>query len=100
MLPAMRTWALLVLMLIAAPMARAAPSAEATAWFDGLDARVAASAASLGQKVREICAATGRSAASVSGLKFNAFVDLRRELDACGFVETCGAMFGLGEATS
>jgi hypothetical protein len=42
MLPAMRTWALLVLMLIAAPMARAAPSAEATAWFDGLDARVAA----------------------------------------------------------
>jgi len=54
----------------------------------------------LGQKVREICAATGRSAASVSGLKFNAFVDLRRELEACGFVDTCGAMFGLGEASS
>lgn len=49
----------------------------------------------LGQKVRDICAETGRSAASVSGLKFNAFVDLRRALAEGGFVERCGALFGL-----
>ncbi|MCO5170246.1 MAG: sigma-70 family RNA polymerase sigma factor [Planctomycetes bacterium] len=49
----------------------------------------------LGQKVREICAETGRSAASVSGLKFNAFVDLREALAAVGFLGRCGAMFGL-----
>ena len=43
MLPAMRTWALVALLLVASSVgARAAPSAEATAWFDGLDARVAA----------------------------------------------------------
>lgn len=51
----------------------------------------------LGQKVRDICAETGRSAASVSGLKFNAFVDLRRALTERGFVERCAALFGLGE---
>lgn len=51
----------------------------------------------LGQKVRDICAETGRSAASVSGLKFNAFVDLRRALAEIGFLGRCGALFGLGE---
>lgn len=49
----------------------------------------------LGQKVRDICAETGRSAASVSGLKFNAFLDLRRALADAGFVQRCGALFGL-----
>lgn len=49
----------------------------------------------LGQKVRDICAETGRTPASVSGLKFNAFVDLRRALEEAGFVERCGALFGL-----
>jgi|JI10StandDraft_1071094.scaffolds.fasta_scaffold110759_2 hypothetical protein len=43
MLLAMRTWALVTLLLVATSAgARAAPSAEAAAWFDGLDARVAA----------------------------------------------------------
>lgn len=50
----------------------------------------------LGQKVRDICAATGRSPASVSGLKFNALVDLRRHLEEVGFQERCGELFGLG----
>ena len=49
----------------------------------------------LGQKVREICAATGKSPASVSGLKFNAFVQLRKRLTALGFMEKCGELFGL-----
>ena len=49
----------------------------------------------LGQKVRQICADTGRSAASVSGLKFNAFVDLRRALEDVGFLGRCGSLFGL-----
>jgi DNA-directed RNA polymerase specialized sigma24 family protein len=49
----------------------------------------------LGQKVRDICAATGRSAASVSGLKFNAFVDLRRLLAEVDFTARCGELFGL-----
>ncbi len=53
----------------------------------------------LGQKVRDICAETGRSSASVSGLKFNAFVDLRQALADAGFVERCGALFALGDAT-
>lgn len=48
-----------------------------------------------GQKVREICAATGRSPASVSGLKFNAFKDLRAALEEGGFVERCGSWFGV-----
>jgi DNA-directed RNA polymerase specialized sigma24 family protein len=49
----------------------------------------------LGQKVRQICGDTGRSAASVSGLKFNAFVDLRQALDEVGFLGRCGALFGM-----
>lgn len=49
----------------------------------------------LGQKVREICAATGKTPSSVSGLKFNAFVQLRERLTELGFVERCGALFGL-----
>lgn len=53
----------------------------------------------LGQKVREICAATGKSPASISGLKFNAFVDLRRLLDEAGFAARCGALFGLERAS-
>lgn len=50
----------------------------------------------LGQKVREICAETGRSAASVSGLKFNALLELRRALDGVEFARRCGELFGLG----
>ncbi len=49
----------------------------------------------LGQRVRDICAATGRTSASVSGLKFNALVELRERLAAQGFVERCGELFGL-----
>lgn len=49
----------------------------------------------LGQKVRDICAETGRSASSVSGLKFNAFVDLRRLLVDADFTARCGELFGL-----
>lgn len=49
----------------------------------------------LGQKVREICAATGRSASSVSGLKFNAGVELRKKLTEVGFLEQCSELFGL-----
>jgi len=49
----------------------------------------------LGQKVRDISAATGRTAASVSGLKFNALVELRRRLEERGFLERCGALFAL-----
>jgi DNA-directed RNA polymerase specialized sigma24 family protein len=49
----------------------------------------------LGQKVRDICGATGKSAASVSGLKFNAFVDLRRLLAELDFSARCGELFGL-----
>jgi RNA polymerase sigma factor (sigma-70 family) len=49
----------------------------------------------LGQKVREICAATGKTPASVSGLKFNAFTQLRKRLTALGFVEKCGELFGV-----
>lgn len=49
----------------------------------------------LGQKVREICAATGRSPASVSGLKFNALVELREKLVELGFLDRCGELFGL-----
>ena len=49
----------------------------------------------LGQKVREICAATGRTPASVSGLKFNALVELRQRLLEAGFLERCGELFGL-----
>lgn len=54
----------------------------------------------LGQKVRDICAATGKSAASVSGLKFNAFVDLRRLLAELDFTARCGELFGLEGATA
>lgn len=51
----------------------------------------------LGQKVRDIVAATGRTSASVSGLKFNAMVQLRRRLGEVGFLERCGHLFGLSE---
>jgi DNA-directed RNA polymerase specialized sigma24 family protein len=51
----------------------------------------------LGQKVRDICTSTGKSAASVSGLKFNAFVDLRRHLIEADFTARCGELFGLRE---
>jgi len=55
----------------------------------------------LGQKVRDIVGETGRTSASVSGLKFNALVDLRRRLDEEGFMDECGELFGLaGEAAS
>ncbi|MGE0706765.1 MAG: RNA polymerase sigma factor [Planctomycetota bacterium] len=50
----------------------------------------------LGQKVREICAGTGRTPASVSGLKFNALVELRKKLEEVGFLDTCAELFGLG----
>ena len=50
----------------------------------------------LGQKVRQICAETGRSPASVSGLKFNALRDLRHKLVEAGFLSQCGELFGLG----
>jgi RNA polymerase sigma factor (sigma-70 family) len=49
----------------------------------------------LGQKVRDIVAATGRSSASVSGLKFNAMVELRTRLSEVGFIERCGQLFRL-----
>lgn len=51
----------------------------------------------LGQKVRQICEATDRTAASVSGLKFNAFVDLRKHLGTVGFMERCGELFNIAE---
>lgn len=51
----------------------------------------------LGQKVRDICAATGRSPASVSGLKFNALVQLRAKLEELGFSARCGDLFQLGD---
>lgn len=55
----------------------------------------------LGEKVREICAATGRSPASVSGLKFNALVELRDHLAGVGFLERCGGLFNIdGGATA
>lgn len=43
----------------------------------------------LGQKVRDICAATRRSPASVSGLKFNGLKELKQKLEAGGFLEHC-----------
>ena len=49
----------------------------------------------LGQKVRHICAETGRTPASVSGLKFNAMVELRKKLAGAGFVGKCGELFNL-----
>lgn len=52
----------------------------------------------LGQPVRQICAATGKTPASVSGLKFNALVELRRRLAERGFLERCGELFGLSAA--
>ena len=52
----------------------------------------------LGQKVREICEATGRTPASVSGLKFNALVELRARLEEQGFLDRCGELFGLLDA--
>lgn len=52
-----------------------------------------------GEKVRDICAATGRSASSVSGLKFNALVELRKILADSGFLEQCGPLFGLAGET-
>ena len=48
-----------------------------------------------GQKVREICASTGRSPASVSGLKFNALKDLRQILAGSGFLESCAEVMEL-----
>lgn len=53
----------------------------------------------LGQKVREICADTGKSPASVSGLKFNAMVELRKKLVGMGFLEHCGDLFNLSAET-
>ena len=49
----------------------------------------------LGQKVRQICAETNRTPGSVSGLKFNAMVDLRKRLSTEGFLEQCGELFQL-----
>ena len=40
-------------------------------------------------------AATGRSASSVSGLKFNAGVELRKKLSEVGFLDQCAELFGL-----
>ena len=48
-----------------------------------------------GEKVREISAALGKTPSSVSGLKFNAFVELRKILGASGFLGECGPVFGL-----
>ncbi len=53
----------------------------------------------LGQKVRDICTATDRTAASVSGLKFNAFVDLRKHLGNVGFMDRCGELFNISETS-
>ncbi|MDF1663597.1 MAG: sigma-70 family RNA polymerase sigma factor [Planctomycetota bacterium] len=44
----------------------------------------------LGEKVRDICAATNKSPASVSGLKFNALKELRSHLEKRHFLEHCG----------
>jgi len=44
-----------------------------------------------GEKVRDIVRATGKTAAAVSGLKFNALKELRERLEANGFVRDCGA---------
>jgi RNA polymerase sigma factor (sigma-70 family) len=44
-----------------------------------------------GEKVRDIVKATGKTASSVSGLKFNAMKELREKLEANGFVRDCGA---------
>lgn len=44
-----------------------------------------------GDKVRDICRATGKTAAAVSGLKFNALKELRDKLEANGFARDCGA---------
>ncbi len=44
-----------------------------------------------GEKVREIVRATGKTAAAVSGLKFNAMKDLKTALEANGFARDCGA---------
>lgn len=43
----------------------------------------------LGQKVRDICAATNKSPASISGLKFNALKELRSHLEKRKFLEDC-----------
>ncbi|MCA8926329.1 MAG: sigma-70 family RNA polymerase sigma factor [Planctomycetes bacterium] len=51
----------------------------------------------LGQPVRQICAETGRSGSSVSGLKFNALKELRDRLVEQGFLERCGELLGLKE---
>lgn len=44
-----------------------------------------------GEKVREIVKATGKTAAAISGLKFNAFKELKVKLEENGFVRDCGA---------
>ncbi len=44
-----------------------------------------------GEKVRDIVRATGKTAAAVSGLKFNAMKELREKLEANGFARDCGA---------
>ncbi len=44
-----------------------------------------------GEKVRDICRATGKTAAAVSGLKFNAMKELKERLEENGFVRDCGA---------
>ncbi len=44
-----------------------------------------------GEKVRDIVRATGKTAAAISGLKFNAMKELKEKLEANGFVKDCGA---------
>jgi len=44
-----------------------------------------------GEKVRDIVAATGKTAAAVSGLKWNAMKELRERLFENGFARDCGA---------
>lgn len=44
-----------------------------------------------GEKVRDIVQATGKTAAAVSGLKWNAMKELKEKLEANGFVRDCGA---------
>jgi RNA polymerase sigma factor (sigma-70 family) len=49
----------------------------------------------LGQKVRDICAATNRTPASISGLKFNAIKELRSHLERRQFLKQCGEVMEL-----
>jgi DNA-directed RNA polymerase specialized sigma24 family protein len=49
----------------------------------------------MGQKVRDICTATNRSPASISGLKFNALKELREQLEHKDFLTHCGEVMEL-----